>query len=79
MKHLNVAKKFGPKLAVVGGSLAAAPAAFAQSTGTDYSSLTSAVNWSSVGTALLAVGGAIIGIMVVMKGIKLVVRMVKGA
>ena len=46
---------------------------------TDYSALTSAVDWSDVGTALLAVGGAIIAIFVVMKGIKLVTRMVKGA
>lgn len=45
----------------------------------DYSSLTSAVDWTSVGTALLAVGVAIISIMVVFKGIKLVTRSVKEA
>jgi hypothetical protein len=54
-----------------------APSAFA--TGYDYSSLTAAVDWTSVGTALLAVGVAIIGIMVVFKGIKLVTRSVKTA
>jgi|TARA_R110002124_G_scaffold178164_1_gene346052 hypothetical protein len=54
----------------------ASPLALAQ---TDYSSLTTAVDWSDVGTSLIAVGAAIIGIFVVMKGVKLVTRMVKGA
>lgn len=46
---------------------------------TDYSTLTDAVDWSDVSVALLAVGAAIVTIMVVFKGIKLVVRAVKGA
>lgn len=54
----------------------ATPMAMAQ---TDYSTLTGAVDWSDVGAALLAVGAAIIGIIVVFKGIKLVTRAVKGA
>lgn len=54
----------------------ASPLALAQ---TDYSSLTTAVDWSNVGASLIAVGAAIIGIFVVMKGVKLVTRMVKGA
>lgn len=65
-------KKYG-----IGATLAAAsPLAMAQ---TDYSTLTDAVDWTDVGTALLAVGAAIIGIFVVFKGIKLVTRAVKGA
>lgn len=63
--------------AAVGLGLASL-AANAQSTGVDYSSLTTAVDWTSVGTALLAVGGAVIAIAVVFKGIKLVIRMVRG-
>jgi hypothetical protein len=54
----------------------AAPAAFAT---VDYSSLTDSVDWSDVTAALLTVGGAIILLLVGMKGIKFVVRMVKGA
>lgn len=45
----------------------------------DYSTLTAAVDWEDVGTALLAVGAAIIGIVVTFKGIKLVVKAVRGA
>lgn len=56
----------------------AAPAVMAQTT-TPYDGLTAAVDWSDVGTSLVAVGVAVIGIFVVFKGIKLVVRMVKGA
>lgn len=77
MKHNNVAKKYGSKLAAATTALTLAPTmALAQ---TDYSGLADAVDWTDVGTALLAVGAAIIGIMVVFKGIKLVVRAVKSA
>lgn len=68
----NRAAKIGTALIAA----TASPLALAQ---TDYSSLTTAVDWSDVGTSLIAVGAAIIGIFVVMKGVKLVTRMVKGA
>lgn len=55
-----------------------APAAFAQATG-QYDGLTDSVDWTDVGTGLLAVGIAIIGITVIFKGIKMIVRSVKGA
>lgn len=45
---------------------------------TDYSALTTSVDWTAVGTALLAVGGAVIAIAVTFKGIKLVIKMVRG-
>lgn len=77
MKHINVAKKYGQKLAAVGTAAALAPTMALAAT--DYSSLTDAVDWSDVGAALLAVGAAIVGVMVVFKGIKLVVRAVKSA
>lgn len=70
MKHL---KKL---CAGIAGTMGAG-SAFA--TAPDYSSLTAAVDWSSVSTSLLAVGVAIIGVMVVFKGIKLITRAVKGA
>ena len=62
--------------AVVISAAIAAPAAYAVQ---DYSTLTTAVDWTATGTALLAVGAAVIAIFVVMKGIKLIVKMVKGA
>ncbi len=56
-------------------SLFAVPA----SAQTDYSSLTGAVDWGTVGAALLSVGVAVVGIIVVMKGIGFVVRAVRRA
>lgn len=44
----------------------------------DYSALTP--DWATdVGPQLLAVGGAIVGILVVFSGVKLVIRQVRGA
>ena len=69
--------------AVVVGApvLLSAVPALAQAAGTsvDYSSLTSSVDFSAVGTALLAVGGSIILLLVSIAGIRHVVRFVRGA
>lgn len=45
--------------------------------GTDYTSLTTAVDFSSVETSLLAVGAVIVGILVVRKGIRWILGMVR--
>lgn len=51
--------------------------AFATTTPVDYSSLTSAVDFSTVSTAIMAVAGSVIGLHIVTVGIKFVIRMVK--
>lgn len=71
-KVKGVAARCGTAIVAV----SAAPVAMAQ---TAYDPLVTSVDWSDVQTALLAVGGAIIAIFVVFKGIKLVTRAVKGA
>lgn len=43
----------------------------------DYSSLTSSVNWDSAITALLAVAAIVAGVLVVRKGIKFVLGMIR--
>lgn len=53
-----------------------APTSMAQ---TDYDTITGAVDWADVTTAVLAVGAAIVGVLVVIKGIKITLRMVRGA
>ena len=75
-KALNSFHSASIRAAVAGGLALAGSTAMAQGT---YDGLTTAVDWSDVGTGLLAVGTAIIGIMVTFKGIKLITRAVKGA
>ena len=75
----NLTQKFRTKLAAAGTAVVAATAAPMAMAQTDYSSLTTAVDWSDVGASLVAVGAAIIGIFVVFKGVKLVTRAVKSA
>lgn len=60
---------------VLASAFAASPA-LAQNA-VDYSTLTTAVNWDSVQTAMLAVGAIVIGILVVRKGIRFVQGMIK--
>lgn len=62
-------------LAVVGSALVATPA-FAQNAA-DYSTLTSAVNWDAAITALLAVAAIVAGVLVVRKGIRFVLGMIR--
>lgn len=57
-------------LAVAGSAFAAAP---------DISSLTGAVDFSTVTTGVLAVGALAVGLYLAIKGAKIVIRMVKGA
>lgn len=56
----------------------AAPAAMAQ-TGPDYSVLTDAVDWSTIGALILTVFAAIAGVIVVFKGGKMVLKAIRGA
>lgn len=76
MSNTNKLQNTAAKIGTAATLGLASIAAHAQ---TDYSELTGSVDWSDVGTSLLAVGAAVIGITVVFKGIKLVVRMVRGA
>lgn len=77
MKQIaNFFRRAEGKTVAVVASMAATSPVLAQGT---YDSLTTAVDWSDVAAGLLAVGAAIIGIMVTFKGIKLITRAVKSA
>ena len=52
--------------------------AMAQSTSTDYSTLTGAVDFDTVKTALLAVAAVVVGVYVAIKGIKFVISAIRG-
>lgn len=65
---------------VVAAPLAAIPSlAAAQVAGPDYTTLTSAVDFTSTSTAIQAVGALAIGVTLVVLGIRKVMSMVRGA
>jgi len=74
-------KGFGCKLAVLAGAalVALSPVA-AHAAADDYSELTTGVveNISSIGTILMSIGGAIIGVSVVFIIVRFIRRMVSG-
>ncbi|MDH6146085.1 MULTISPECIES: major capsid protein [Paraburkholderia] len=65
--------------AVVAAGLVAPVAAFAQTTGVDYTSLTSQVDFTSTVTAILAVAGSLVLLYVAIKGARIVLRMIRSA
>ena len=69
------------KLAALGTALLVLPAsAMAQTaTGPDYSTLTSAVDFDSTITAVLAIGALAVGLALVTVGIRKILRMVRSA
>ncbi|MEJ2630946.1 MAG: hypothetical protein P8015_06945 [Acidihalobacter sp.] len=80
MKHLSVLRRFGRKVvAPVSGLVpfAWAGLASAQTTGTDYSSLTGAVDFTTAITAILAVFAALAGVYVVMKAGSLILSKIR--
>lgn len=73
------------RLGVIAGAavtgIVQAPAALAQAKATppDFSTLTSAIDLSTVITAVMAVGAVMVGVYVAIKGAKIVLQMVRGA
>ncbi|MES1935453.1 hypothetical protein [Salinisphaera hydrothermalis] len=77
MKKMNVFRRFGTHLTAGAGLSAFLPvAAFAQTTGTDYSSITSGIDWSSAVTAILGVAGLLALALAAKKGARLVLSMI---
>lgn len=72
---MNMLKKVAA--AVLGTAAITGSNAFA--TAPDYSTLVSAVDFSSVMTSALTVGALAAGVYVLFKGIKLVIRVIRGA
>lgn len=62
----------------IGGFLIAVAPLSAFATGTDYSSLTSAIDFSTVATALLVVAAAIAGVKIVWFGAKMILGALTG-
>lgn len=73
MKHLT---KFRAGVLALVGTVVAVPAMAEPST--DWSSLTDAIDFGTLATGLLAAGGALIGVYLTIKGVKIIVSMVKG-
>lgn len=66
--------RFALPAVVFAAGLATATGAEAQ---TNYASLTSAVDWSTAITALMAVGALLVGVLVVKKGIRFVLSILR--
>ncbi|MBM5573656.1 hypothetical protein [Deefgea sp. CFH1-16] len=71
---MKLLKKAG--LLVIAAVLA--PVTFAAGTGPDLTALTSAVDFGTVITALLAIAGMLAGVYITIKGAKIVIGMIKG-
>ncbi|MBK1889965.1 hypothetical protein Undi14_07935 [Undibacterium sp. 14-3-2] len=60
------------------GAIAVSGSAMAAGTGPDFSTLTSAVDFSTVITAIMAISATLMGVYIAIKGAKTVVGMIKG-
>ncbi|MCD4500159.1 major capsid protein [Chromobacterium vaccinii] len=67
------------KIASLAALSTIATGAFAAGTGPDLTPLTSAVDFGTVITAVLAIAGLLAGVYVAIKGAKIVIGMVRGA
>lgn len=65
--------------ALVVAGLAAPVLAMAETTGVDFTPLTSQVDFTTTVTAVLAVAGALVLLYVSIKGAKIVLRMIRSA
>lgn len=52
-------------------------AAFAQEVGADYSTITSAADWSSVTTGVMAVAAALVGVLVAARGARVLLGFIR--
>lgn len=76
MKHLNQVRKYGARL--VGGAVLLAPAlAWSAPEGPDWSVLTDAIDFGDMGTGLLAAGAALIGVYLLIKGVRIIMSFVR--
>ena len=66
------------KLAALVGLSAVAASSFAQAAGPDMSGLTSAVDFGTVTTAVLAIAGLLATVYVAVKGAQIGLRMIRG-
>ena len=79
MKFINVAKKYGSKLAVGTGLVAATPLAMAAGTAPDYSAITGAVDYSAISTAVITILSAVAVCIVAYNGGKMLISAIRGA
>ena len=66
------------KLFAAAAVAVAAPSVFAADP-VDYSTLTNSLDFSTVATGAMAIGAAVIGMYAAIKGVKIVIGMVKSA
>lgn len=72
---MNIRKSFKSALVAVSALVVGT----AHATAPDYTTLTAAVDFSGVATAAMAIGALAAAFYIVPKGVRLVIRMIKGA
>jgi hypothetical protein len=73
-------KKRLSRLAAVSAALAlAAASAHAVAAAPDYTTLTAAVDWSTTSAAILTIGAGLMTLYILMKGVKVLHRFIKGS
>lgn len=63
---------------IMAGVVASAMASSAFAVGPDFSSLTASVNFDSTTTSVLAVGAALAGLFIVLRGVKIILPLIRG-
>lgn len=74
---MKIKNRFGIR-SVIAATLAAAASVPALAAGPDLTSLTSAIDFGTVTTAILAVGASLIVVYIAWKGVKMLVTAVRG-
>jgi hypothetical protein len=60
-------------------ALAAVPSMAQTATGPDYTVLMNAVNWTTTNAAIMSLGAGLMVLFILMKGVKILHRFIKGA
>lgn len=77
MKHFNQVRKYGAKVVAGLGLLSLPFVASATPTGPDWSTLTDAIDFGDMGVGLLAAGAALIGVYLLIKGVRIIMSFVR--
>lgn len=72
MKHINTFRKFGA------GAVLATVSGLSLASGPDWSVLTNAIQFGTLSTGLLAAGAALVAVYLAIKGVRIIVGLVRG-
>lgn len=74
---MEMLKSMKARLMALSFAVVGSTAALAGGEGLDYSDLTDSVNFDDVGPAVLAAAGALVGVYIIVKGIRIILGFVR--